>query len=597
MNKVSYPNKMLETLSRFKIETMIDFLEKDRFTPSTAFVYLIILGVVRSVSESIYYEYPMFSMYLVAQHIAFNMPVLVLGVLVIQIATGTSMKKVFNVVLLGFWITVLPPFIDKFLFGLSGYEYSAMYSYYSGYEGALFIEKMAMIVPTHLLTAEHISPGLRFMILSIVVFSVFYIIVKLDIHKIKDQLHELNAGMMIKKLSALFFGFFGIWLVVWFITASVPSVISLEGNNITLFDFIRSRMSPEHYFFFSEYGYSIEAGGEVFPTAGSDTIGLGLGTVVQQRSLFITMYFTILTAVAFLMSLYIANKQLLKKILKTVNTPLVYLTTLLALLGNVGLYLIDGDFSKGWAMDPTYPLHLPYIFYILIMGFFLGCFAVFIDMIYNKKGDSKEDVLSSYMKKKLAIVSFITVASFSFLMGPFNTFPMALVFMGIIFITFYIPEKISGLLHSFSLSMIGLFSFIIGMYTPGIWKSVIWRVSNGIPQYDTYTTIDLTRSPPLAGLILGLAVIIFMMLMILNHISHLLEEDKFPLEYPLSFVLLPVFLLPIIILNDLMLLGILATLGLVGITFMDVNHDMPLNILVIQIACILLWIWNFIPSI
>ncbi len=588
---------MLEALSDFKIENIIDFLEKDRFTPFTAFVYLIILGVIRSVSESLYFEYPMFSMYLVAQHIAFNLPVLVLGVLVIQKATETSMKKVFNVVLLGFWITALPPFIDKFLFGLSGYEYSAMYSYYAGYEGALFIEKLAMIVPTHLLAAEHISPGLRFMIFSIVVFSVFYIIVKLDLHKLKVIKSKLNRRMIIKKIAAVFFGFFGIWLVVWFITASVPSVISFEGDRIIILDFIRTNMSPEYYFFFSEYGYSIEAGSEVFPGTGSNTIGLAHGTVIQQRSLLITMYFTILTAFSFLGTLYRANKQMLKKILKTVNTPLVYLTTLLALLGNGVLFQLDGGFSKGWAIDPTYPLHIPYIFYILIIGFFLGCFAIFIDRVFNPDKVDDTDRLSIYHNKKLAIVSFLAVASFSFLMGPFNTFPIAMVFMATIFLISIISEDISGLPKVLRFSMIGIFSFFLGFYTPGIWKSVIWTVRDNVPDPETFTTIDLTRNPSITGFIIGVVVVMFITLVILGYVSQILEKDKFPLDYPVSYALLPVFFLPSLVFYDLTLFVIFAVLGSVSITFMDDDPDVVLKILIVQIVCILLWLWGMIPSI
>jgi len=585
------------SLRKIDINKIIDFFEKDRFTPSTAFIYLIIIGAVRSISESLYFEYPMFSMYLIIQHIAFNFPVLVLGVFVIYKATGAKIKKVFNVVLLGISITAIPAFIDKFIFGLSGYEYSGIYSYYAGFEGALFIEKIGLIASPHLRIGEQISPGLRIMGFSIFVLSTIYILIKIDIFKLKKNIIKRERDEIIKKISAIFFGFFGIWMVVWFITASVPSVIGWEGNNIILLDYFRTNMSPEHYFFFSEYGYSIQAGNEVFPAADSNTIGLALGTIIQQRSLFITMYFTILTTISFLFTLYSAKKELLINILHTVNTPLVYLTTIMALLGNSILHQLDVDFSKGWALDPTYPLHLPYIFYILTIGFFIGCFAIFINRAYNPKNNIPRNPMSIYVNKKLAIVSFLAVASFSFIMGPFNTFPLALGFMVVIFLIKIYSNNLSTFSKGLSFSIIGIFSFFIGFYTPGIWKSVIWTTQNNIPRPETYRTIDLTRNPSITGLIIGLIIVLFLMLLIIGYISKLLKNDKFPLDYPKSYVLIPIFLLPNLIFMDLLLVGIFATLGSISITFMDNNYKMPLIILAIQIGFIIFWVWGFIPSI
>ncbi len=56
------------------LERLIAFFEKDRFNLITAFVFMVVIGVVRSVAESLIFEYPVFSMYLVVQHTAFNFP-------------------------------------------------------------------------------------------------------------------------------------------------------------------------------------------------------------------------------------------------------------------------------------------------------------------------------------------------------------------------------------------------------------------------------------------------------------------------------------------------------------------------------------------
>jgi len=573
------------SLDSFNIRSFIEFLEKDRFTPLTAFLYLILIGFLRSVSESLYFEYPVFSKYIIAQHIAFNLPVLVLGVLVIQRATRVPLRKVFNVVLLGFWITVLPPFIDKYMFGLHGYEYSSMYAYYAGFEGALFIEKVALIIPSHIIAAEHISPGLRFMIVSIVLFSALYIIIKLELYKIKHLIN--NKKELIGKVASFIFGFVGIWFVVWFIISTVPTIISLEGNNIVILDYIRSSILESHYLFFSEYDKS--------PWAVNDTISFAEGTILQQRSLFITMYFTILTGISLLGSIYITNKKLLKEMIKRVRNPLVYSTTLLSLLGTGILHLTDGDFTKGWAIDPTYPLHIPYIFFAAAMGFFLGCFAIFCQRTFmSEKG---KDDFSTKKDKNLAIVSLLAVVSFSLLMGAFNTFPLALFFLGVIFISSFYAEEFSIFTESISFTSIGIFSFLLGFYTPGRWKSVTWAIPENGLDPNTFETTNLTRSPPFTGTIVGFIIIIAVVMVCLFYFSKLLEKDKFPLDYPKSLVILPIFLLPNLIFQEIILVVLFGVIGAFCITFMDAKNDLPLYALLLQMIVLLIWVWEAIPFI
>ncbi|MEF8833152.1 MAG: hypothetical protein V5A66_06530 [Candidatus Thermoplasmatota archaeon] len=571
------------------IEKLFEFLEKDRFTPFTAFIYFLILGVIRSVSESLFFEYGTFSIYLVIQHTAFNFPVFVLGVLVIHKATGTSYRKVLNLVLIGMFIVLAPPFIDRFIFGLQGAELGHIYDYYD--PQLTFLEKITFLVPTHILGNESVSPGLRTMAASIFSLSTFYIFFKIELYKIKKFLLDRDYQAIFSKLSRFFFGAFGIWLVVWFISSVVPSVILFaESGEVRIFDYIFVTPKPLYYRFFEQYGYTTQ---EIFPGI-PGVVGLAEGLALQQRSLFVTMFFTALTGISLVGTLAVVKKELLDNIIASIDKSVVLTTTISALLGSGIIQLVDPGFDKGWAIDPTYALHLPYLFYLASMGFFLGCLASFVYSYHDE-----ESLLSKYVSKQLSIVSALAVISFAFLMGPFSTLPLGLIVVTITYFVFANKGKSFDLLTSLSFSSISIFSFLLGFYTPGQWKATIWESGGRAVDVETYETINISRRPELTLSVIGMILILFVMISIVFYLSSLIEKGHPMVEFPKTIAFLPLFLLPSLIFTGLGSFTLFMILGLFSVFLMEeASPKLPIYVICLQFIYILISpeVWGILPS-
>ncbi|MBS3816048.1 MAG: hypothetical protein KGY76_00610 [Candidatus Thermoplasmatota archaeon] len=567
------------------LQKLIKIFEKDRFTPLTAFIFLIILGIIRSVSESLLYEYPIFSMYLIAQHVAFNFPVLILGSLVLSLASDTSLRKVYNAILPGFAIVIMPPFMDYFVHGYAGAEYSYLYSYYAS--DVSFFQKIIDIYPPNMFLAEEISSGLKRMVFSIMTLSGLYVAVKVRIWNSLEHLRKRKFRPVFQKISSIFFGVFGIWMVVWFIVAIVPTAISLGNEGIILFDYFSFHPYTKYYTFIENFGYTQT---EVFPETGG---GLAGKMVLQQRSLYLTMFFFILSTGLMLLSLYLKERKILKKIFSSLKTTIILFTTSSALLGSAVLHLVDTDFSKGWAVDPNYVLHFPYVFYIGAIGFFLGCFASFV-LDYHRE----ENVLSKTVSKHMIIVSLLAGISFAFLMGPFRVLTLFLIASGLLYVTFRREKGEFTLFSSFLFSISCFIIYVIGVLTPTIWKTKIYNNAEG-----GYTTVDLPREPAFTSEVILLGLLIVLVAFAVTILTFILKEELLSEKFSessdliLPAVLFIIAFMPALMFNDIGHLVVLSTLGIVSAILVDEDLPfIPMGISAFGFIYILLSLWDILPS-
>ncbi len=552
------------------LDRLISFFEKDRFNLITAFIFMVIIGVVRSVAESLIFEYPIFSMYLVIQHTAFNFPVLVMGALILSMASDTSLRKVYNTILPGFAIVMLPPFIDYFVLGYSGAEHSQIYAYYAA--DVEFIHKIPDLNPFNMLLAEEISGGLKRMGVSIMFLSGLYVAVKVKLFESVQQLFQSRIRPLFKNIFALFFGVYGIVVVIWFISSIVPTVITFDTGGIVIFDYTTIRPPVSHYLFIENYGFTYT---EIIGT--EQELGLAGRLAQQQRSLFITMVFFILTTFFMIISLHIKHKKLLKKIFSTLRAPILLISTISSLLGSAVLHLTDPTFENGWALDPTYVLHIPYIFYIAGMGFLLGCFASFV-LDYHKN----KPILPQWVSKNMAIASLLAGGSFAFLMCPGTKFTVFLIAAGLIYIVFRRGTMTFPPLESLALSSACLFLYFLGISTPTIWKMRAWD-----------TTIDLSRTPYISGSIMLLGLIIFLMVFMGNMIPYLVDRDFFTHNKSLGVAAFSLVLIPLLMFNqpwDMLIFGVLG-----ATSFMLTDEDLPfipLMVSTIGLIYIVLRLWG-----
>ena len=559
------------------LNTVIEYIEKDRFTPLTAFIFLVIIGVIRSVTESTFFEFPVFSSYLVIQHVAFNFPVLVMGVLIIKLATGVPLRKVYNVIIPGFVFVLLPPFIDFFLLGLGGAEQSSLYAYYGA--EVTFIEKLPDLNIVNMLYTERISPGLKRMALMILFSSGLYIAVKIRIHDIAKLYKKRSWRPIVNKICALYFGVYGIWVVIWFIGAIVPTIFSFEGHNVILLDYISTPIYTRYYLFMMNYGYTMA---EILP---ADSHGLAVGLAQQQRSLFITMFFLIFTTSMMIFSLHLTHNDLLKKIVKSLKTRIIFITTGSALLGTSMIHLLDPNFSMGWAIDPGFILHFPYIFYIASMGFFLGCYTSFLSE-YGKKNAE----LPQRISKHLCIVSILAGGSMAFLMGPVRTLIVFSLVAFLLYIAFKDGDAILSLPTSVLFAVSCVLIFLLGFYTPEVWKMRVMDRGE-------FITLNLSRTPTLDGTVILLMFALFVSVFLLSYYPTLLKTMSWIGTFPGSLILIPIFLMPAIVGSGLIAVSIIIFIGV--FIAIPMNDDIPYLPLKFFGICLLVYcidLWGYFPT-
>lgn len=72
---------------------LLNFIERDRFSFTTAIVYIFILGAVRSIMEAYIGAYQRYSIYLFSQHVLLSYPEILIGVLLVYVVTRIEIKK------------------------------------------------------------------------------------------------------------------------------------------------------------------------------------------------------------------------------------------------------------------------------------------------------------------------------------------------------------------------------------------------------------------------------------------------------------------------------------------------------------------------
>ena len=308
------------------------------------------------------------------------------------------------------------------------------------------------------------------------------------------------------------------------------------------------------------------------------------------------MFFFILSTILMIISMHLRYRYILKKIVSSLKATFILPLTVSALLGNGILRMIDPDFGQGWSLDPTFVLHFPYIFYIGAIGFFLGTFGCFVLDYYRENG-----ILSKKSSKNMAIISLLVGGSFAFLMGPYLTSSIFIPTAILIYITFRIKNRdseiVSGL-YTFTYSLGCFLVYILGIYTPSVWKTKIYDEDIG-----ELTVLNLSRRPDLSYEVLGFGIILMIVIFAAALIYHLLERGLLKewvenSKQTLLIILLAISFLPGLIFNDLYDLIIFGTLGVSSVVLTDEEFSfMPVIIVSLILLYILLSLWELFPTI
>lgn len=469
---------------------LLDFLEKDRFSLTSAIIYVFIIAGVRSLMEAQVGSYHGYGRYLFTQHVLLSYPQLLIGVLIIYLIIKKPPKKIMNVFLLGYGILLVPPIADYLIFGDIGVDLGTQYEY-------LGIEEILPALlngwnPFYVYSLGSRGQGLMFV--GLMFGSASYVALKLRLNQkflslLQDKIVDEK---LIHNILQTIGTYFGIYLLMWFI-GSFKAIIRLEADHYVVFNYFKVPFYTRYYIFFREYNYPESL---IFPTD-PGIMGLPTNLVTNQSRLIFLSFFIILAIISTLIILYISQRKRLIATLKNLPKMNIILFSLSAFIGIASIHMIDPDFSKGFAIDPTYLMHMPYIFLSLLVIALLTSFSYFVKRIYTYGNDDEsilnqfvDDNLTKYHYTHLSASIGLTALYFSIILGYITSIISIIWILLCVLLT---SEKENVFRDNLKITSYGILSYFIGFYTPNVWRSYIVDL---IGEVDV--TVEIVyRTPPI----------------------------------------------------------------------------------------------------
>lgn len=106
-----------------KVDALADLLERDRLNLWQTFLYVLIIALARDLSEYYLLDEAFVStahpwIFSIAHHVAFFVLTYLGLVLLLKVFSGSGLRKCMNYTNWYYWIILIPPWVDRFLFGL-----------------------------------------------------------------------------------------------------------------------------------------------------------------------------------------------------------------------------------------------------------------------------------------------------------------------------------------------------------------------------------------------------------------------------------------------------------------------------------------------
>ena len=143
----------VEDLFVRKVDGLVRFMERDRLSVLGIFLYVLTVSLIRDISEY-YLLDPVFVatshpwIFSIAHHVSFYVVIFLGLVLLLAAFSGRGVRRSTNVIISIFWIIILPPYLDHFLFGLDvNYSYASATDFLNAlvhFSGASFNPGQAM---------------------------------------------------------------------------------------------------------------------------------------------------------------------------------------------------------------------------------------------------------------------------------------------------------------------------------------------------------------------------------------------------------------------------------------------------------------------
>lgn len=590
---------MQEEITR--TERVLRWVEKDRFSLTTATIYVFLIGAFRAFLDSYVKDHGWFNIYEAAHYIFLAYPEILLGALVIYFLTKAPIRKIWNVILLGFWVLLLPPIVDVFILGEFGPDVASRYGY-------ITIDQM---IPS--LKSVFINPfdrpegiastGQMVMFFAMMIGSALYVALKNDlIGKFNSMLKKGKEHVLdfLQSSIKVVLTYYGLFLSYWLISA-LQFIVRIGRSDIILFNIFSLPIKEKYYDFFYTYGYTT---GEVFPAADRPVMGLLQNLAYNQSNLLFSTVFILLGIALALISLRMEYKKYLYMMLKNIRPLDTSLIVSAGFVGIASLHLIDGDFSQGWAIDPFYILHSQYVFLCLLSIFLLAQFSFLVDDIYAYKRDEERNnplskgKIPKYHYKQLTSAYALSALFISFVLGRW-TLIISIIW---ILITLLISSskisltRFNGLIKG---GVFGMLAFFTGYYTPGSWIAFYLEHADGEWIYAANETLIRTPGITIQTLILLIWVLLIMVVLASysspDSYLHFKLSERSKLD-KLKYLILPVlFLFPLLSyfsILALILTGSLAFGTLVWFDLIGRDEIVKVGFMILLIAFSLLLVTN-----
>lgn len=248
-----------------RIDSLFRWMEQSRLSALGIFLYVLAVSLVRDLSEyylldPVFVSTPHPWLYSIAHHVSFYMVVFLGLVLLLSAFSGRGVRRSANVIVSVFWIIILPPYLDHFLFGLDmNYAYASATDFMNAlvhFSGASF------------------NPG-QAMEIAVVLSAIF----SYTIWQVRDQLDTvLGRTLALARVSAVvFFSFLTMFILA---TPGAYLPVGFEGNVAMFPNFDSTRYVQFHQLLTAYY---VVIGCVLLLLLG--ILSLGRGLVSYLRSL------------------------------------------------------------------------------------------------------------------------------------------------------------------------------------------------------------------------------------------------------------------------------------------------------------------------
>ena len=539
------------------LERLVEFVERERFTVLTAVLYLLLIGAVRSLSESYMGEYLSFGIPLFTQHITFYFSVFFAGAVVISVLADIDIKKVVNVQLFGFWINMLPSFFDLIIYG------GRSLSLGQGYE---FISLERVLTPRYWIDPVYAIAGtpiaFKLMLFLLPIMSAAYVAVKWYLRTENADLWTKIGNIAARTIST----FYGVWFVIAWIGGLLLFMrVDPAHSEIVFLGFIHQPVLNQYYTGIGPMGDSFFLANE------------GPFLLIQQRAMMMALDYILFFLVFLAIAMHIWKKGSVFISLKMLNPLFLVYSALAYLLGIV----VAG------AIYPQYIFHWPYIVfgYLLFVSAWEAVRFASFDVNdetktrkrRKKKREEKEKYLYGILSEKnrehlpLALLVFPVLLAAG--LGPLS---VVMLFLMLSLGYLYIKSRKNRIRRLYISASIGILAFINGIITPSMWYIVEWN-KNAATERELLASVKTviyyrTISPDIDILILSISLFLIGialtsmkkdMLTIAPDKKEIRKISGGTLLTLLSGMLLPVVLLVsnVIILVPVALLSVIAYLN------------------------------------